>query len=79
MARYSISSAERAIRWISSMKSTSPGVNDDRIAARSPACWMAGPLDMRSGLPLSWAMIIARVVLPSPGGPARRMWSGVRF
>ena len=39
---------------------------------------MAGPLDMRSGRPLSCATIIASVVLPSPGGPASRMWSGVR-
>ena len=39
---------------------------------------MAGPLDMRSGRPPSCATIIASVVLPSPGGPASRMWSGVR-
>ena len=49
IARYSISSAERAMRWISSMKRTSPGVRVDSSAARSPACWIAGPLDMRSG------------------------------
>jgi len=79
IARYSISSALRAMRWISSMNSTSPGTRLDSRAARSPACWMAGPLDMRSGRPLSCATIIARVVLPSPGGPASRMWSGVRF
>ena len=60
------------------MNSTSPGTSDDSSAARSPACWMAGPLDMRSGRPLSCATIIASVVLPSPGGPASRMWSGVR-
>ena len=57
------------MRWISSMNSTSPGVRLDSSAARSPACWMAGPLDMRSGRPLSCATIIASVVLPSPGGP----------
>ena len=67
------------MRWISSMNSTSPGVRLDSSAARSPACWIAGPLDMRSGRPLSCATIIASVVLPSPGGPASRMWSGVRF
>ena len=67
------------MRWISSMNSTSPGTRLDSRAARSPACWMAGPLDMRSGRLLSWATIIASVVLPSPGGPASRMWSGVRF
>ncbi len=79
IARYSISSALRAIRWISSMNSTSPGASDDSTAARSPACWIAGPLDIRSGRPLSWATIMASVVLPRPGGPASRMWSGVRF
>lgn len=67
------------MRWISSMKSTSPGTSAERMAARSPACWMAGPDDMRSGRELSWATIIASVVFPSPGGPARRMWSGDRF
>ena len=67
------------MRWISSMNSTSPGTRLDSRAARSPACWIAGPLDMRSGRSLSCATIIASVVLPSPGGPASRMWSGVRF
>ena len=55
------------MRWISSMNSTSPGTSDDSTAARSPACWIAGPLDMRSGRPLSCATIIASVVLPRPG------------
>ena len=66
------------MRWISSMNRISPGTSDESSAARSPACWMAGPLDIRSGRPLSCATIIASVVLPSPGGPASRMWSGVR-
>ena len=61
------------------MKSTSPGTRLDSSAARSPACWIAGPLDIRRGRLDSWATIIASVVLPSPGGPASRMWSGVRF
>ena len=39
---------------------------------------MAGPLVMRSGAPSSAAMIIAIVVLPRPGGPESRMWSGGR-
>ena len=46
--------------------------------ARSPACWIAGPLVIRSGAESWWAMIIAIVVLPSPGGPDSSTWSGVR-
>ncbi len=42
------------------------------MAARSPACWMAGPLLMRSGAFISAATIMARVVLPSPGGPGEQ-------
>ena len=42
MARYSISSAGRATRWISSMNITSRSLSVDRIAARSPARSMAG-------------------------------------
>src|SRR5262245_1808402 len=78
IAMYSISSAGRAIRWISSRNSTSPSASEERIAARSPACWMAGPLVIRIGAPSSTAMIIARVVLPSPGGPDSSTWSGGR-
>lgn len=46
------------------------------MAARSPACWMAGPEVIRIGAFSSAAMIIDRVVLPSPGGPLSRTWSG---
>ena len=65
------------MRWISSRNSTSPSVSEESIAARSPACWIAGPLVIRSGTPSSAATIIASVVLPRPGGPASRTWSGV--
>jgi len=58
------------------MKSTSPSWREDRIAARSPACWMAGPEVRRREPSLSAAMIIARVVFPSPGGPESSTWSG---
>ncbi len=51
------------------MKTTSPSLSVDRIAARSPARSIAGPLVTRSGAPSSAAMIMASVVLPSPGGP----------
>ena len=76
IARYSISSAGRARRWISSMKTTSPSCRVDSTAARSPDRSIAGPLVIRSGAPSSAAMIIAIVVLPRPGGPESSTWSG---
>ena len=78
IAVYSISSAGRAIRWISSKNNTSPSLTDDKIAAKSPACCTAGPLVIRSGASISAAMIIAIVVLPRPGGPHRSTWSATR-
>ena len=69
MARYSISSAGRARRWISSMKITSPWLRWTRWRPGHRTRSMAGPLVMRSGAPSSAAMIIAMVVLPRPGGP----------
>lgn len=48
------------------------------MAARSPACWMAGPEEIRRGTSSSSAMIMARVVLPRPGGPESSTWSAVR-
>ena len=44
IAMYSSSSAGRAMRWISSMNSTSPSPRLDSIAARSPERSIAGPL-----------------------------------
>src|SRR5690606_15640566 len=58
------------------MNSTSPSSREDRTAARSPACWMAGPLVRRRWESSSPAMIMASVVLPSPGGPESSTWSG---
>ena len=58
------------------MNSTSPASRELRIEARSPACWMAGPEVTRIGTASSLATIMANVVLPRPGGPASRMWSG---
>src|SRR5919107_4353685 len=66
------------MRWISSRNRTSPSDREERMAARSPACWMAGPLLIRSGAFISEATIIARVVLPRPGGPEKRTWSALR-
>jgi hypothetical protein len=51
------------------MNTTSPSPRVDSTAARSPARSMAGPLVIRIGVPSSAAMIMAMVVLPSPGGP----------
>jgi hypothetical protein len=73
IARYSISSAGRAMRWISSMNSTSCSTRLDSMAARSPARSSAGPEVTRSDDPSSAAMIIASEVLPRPGGPDSRM------
>src|SRR5690606_29699298 len=58
------------------MNRTSCSWSEDRIAARSPGCWTAGPEVRRRAPWSSAAMIIASVVLPSPGGPERRTWSG---
>src|SRR5919112_1610675 len=44
IAMYSSSSAGRAMRWISSMNSTSPGARFESIAARSPDRSIAAPL-----------------------------------
>ena len=77
IAIYSISSAGRAMRWISSMKSTSPSIRFESMAAKSPARSKAGPEVIRSEVPNSWEIIIAMVVLPRPGGPESRTWSGV--
>ena len=51
-------------------------MSEDSTAARSPACWIAGPLVMRMGRSSSVPMSIARVVLPRPGGPESSTWSG---
>ncbi len=59
------------------MNSTSCSTRFDSIAARSPARSSAGPDVRRSDEPSSAAMIIASEVLPRPGGPDNRMWSGV--
>ncbi len=51
------------------MKSTSPALRFERIAARSPTRSKAGPAVTRKFTPISEAMIFARVVLPRPGLP----------
>src|SRR5437763_17190255 len=75
IAGYRISSTARPSRWISSMNSTSPSVRSLRMAARSPARTSAGPDVTRRPTPISAATMPARLVLPSPGGPANNRGS----
>ena len=46
-------------------------------AAKSPGFSIAGPLVILRFTFISFAIIPARVVLPSPGGPYKRTWSRV--
>ena len=69
MAEYRTSSTERLSLWISSIKSTSFSLRFVSIAARSPALSMAGPDVILISTPSSLAIMPARVVFPSPGGP----------
>ena len=64
-------------RCISSMKKTSLASRLVRIPARSPARSRTGP-DVCFILTLSsLAIIIERVVLPSPGGPKKEHGQGI--
>src|SRR5699024_2396188 len=69
IAGYRTSSTERGNRCTSSIKSTSPGSKEDKIAAKSPERSIAGPDVERNCTPISLAIIAANVVFPSPGGP----------
>ena len=75
MAGYKISSTTGLSRWISSIKSKSPASRLLSIAAKSPAFSSTGPDVDLSEAPISLAMMLARVVLPSPGGPKISVWS----
>src|SRR5687768_16376435 len=57
------------------MESTSLGSRLVSIAARSPARSSTGPDVWRRFTPISRAMMCARVVFPSPGGPKSSAWS----
>ena len=75
MAGYSTSSTIGDKRWISSINSTSWGSRLVSSAARSPGRSSTGPEVDLIDTPISWAMILARVVLPNPGGPKIKVWS----
>ena len=51
------------------MNKTSPSSKVDNIAAKSPVFSIEGPLAVLILLPNSLAIIYARVVFPTPGGP----------
>ena len=72
IAGYNISSIYDGILCISSINNTSPGSSDESIAAKSPDFSILGPLAVLIDVPISFAIIYARVVLPSPGGPYNR-------
>ena len=57
------------------MNNTSFGVKFVRSAAKSPGFVIAGPDVIFSFEPISFAIIPASVVLPSPGGPYSKTWS----
>ena len=62
-------------RWISSMKRMSPARRFVSVPTRSPGFSSAGPLVVRMFTPSSRAISSASVVLPSPGGPWKSVWS----
>src|SRR5919109_2048139 len=57
------------------MNRTSPGLRLVRMAAKSPGRSSTGPEVERMLTPSSAAMMCARVVFPSPGGPYSSTWS----
>ena len=69
MAGYKISSIYLGILCISSINNTSPGSREESIAAKSPDFSILGPDAVLIFDPNSFAIINAKVVFPSPGGP----------
>ena len=69
MAGYRSSSTARGSRWTSSMNRTSFSARFVRIPMRSAPRSIAGPDVVTRVVPISFAMMPASVVLPSPGGP----------
>ena len=62
-------------RWISSMNRMSPRRRLVSVDTRSPGFSSAGPELVWMFTPSSRAISSASVVLPSPGGPKKSVWS----
>jgi hypothetical protein len=75
IAGYRTSSTTGLKRWISSTNNTSRGSRLVNSAARSPGRSRTGPEVWRMLTLSSLAMMLASVVLPSPGGPKISTWS----
>src|SRR6266436_19243 len=75
IAGYSTSSTAGCSRCISSIKKTSLPSSEVSIAVKSPLRSSSGPALVLIGTFNSLAIICARVVLPSPGGPYSSTWS----
>ena len=69
IAEYRTSSTDLFNLCISSINNTSLSFKLVNIAAKSPAFSMEGPDVILMSTPSSLAIIFARVVFPSPGGP----------
>ena len=69
MAEYKYSSTTGLKRWISSINKTSPSPKLVSKPAKSPGLSKTGPLVTLKPTPISLAIICAKVVFPSPGGP----------
>ena len=79
MALYKTSSTTLGKRCISSINKTSPGPKAERTLANSPGLAIEGPVITCALVPISLAIIWAKVVLPKPGGPYKRTWSKDSF
>src|SRR2546421_9826381 len=68
------SSTTRGMRWISSMNRIDPSSRFVRNGKRSAGLARAGPEVIWIDVPISCGRTVAKVVLPRPGGPSKRMW-----
>jgi hypothetical protein len=75
IAGYRNSSMIGRKRWISSMNRMSPSRWFVRMPTRSAGFSRIGPDVALKFTPISRASREPKVVLPSPGGPWKRMWS----
>src|SRR5436190_15849850 len=73
------SSTTRGMRWISSMNRIDPSSRFVRNGSRSAGLARAGPEVIWIDVPISWGRTVAKVVLPRPGGPSKRVWPSGSF